>query len=443
MCGTPGQRTHGQCLNYLRASGRTVRLLVNLQRPRVEWKRIVLGFPDPILPPGTQAYIKPFVQLMHGYHSSTRSLPGTPLSCYNILMGENGAPPMVSIIVPAYNAERFLRASLDSIVAQTFADREILFMDDASTDSTGEIARSYGERIRYYRQPRNRGQFGNVDDGIARARGKYIAVYHADDIYSPEIVAREVEFLEKYPDAGLVFAMEIFIDAEGRETGRLELPPEIPLDRPFDYATALNALLCYKNCIFPAPSSMVRAEVYRTAGPYRGAEYPVAGDFEMFFRMARTHRAGILGEHLFRYRWGHGNADQMDRLLRTGVEPFFAIVDEHLAAGGLALARPESLAAFRARRAEDAIMRAVNCYILGRQAEMPGILQQGTPALLLSSGKIQRYRLTLLYFVLSGLARLPHIAAVARAFRRRWYGRVSDAAFENALLSRAAATTLC
>jgi hypothetical protein len=331
--------------------------------------------------------------------------------------------PRVSIVVPAYNAERFLRASLDSILGQTYAAREILLMDDASTDGTEAIARSYGDRIRYHRQERNRGQFDNVDDGIALARGEYVAVYHADDVYLPEIVAREAAFLTAHPEVGAVFAPEIFIDAEGRERGRLKLPPSIRTDEPLDYATVLNTLLCYKNCIFPGPSSMVRASVYRTIGLYRAREYPVAADFEMFFRISRSYRVAILGEHLFRYRWGHGNADQMDRRLRTTREPYFAIIDEHLAAGGTALARRESLAAHRAHLAEDALMRAVNCYVLRRQSEISPILRETSLNAILGSSKVQRYRLSVLYFVLMGLAWLPHLNLAERLFRHRWSSR--------------------
>ncbi|HEY1754529.1 MAG TPA: glycosyltransferase [Bryobacteraceae bacterium] len=329
--------------------------------------------------------------------------------------------PLVSIVVPAYNAERFLRASLDSIIGQTYPAIEILVMDDASTDGTGEIARSYGDRITYHRQPQNRGQFGNVDDGVARARGKYIAVYHADDVYLPEIVARETAFLEAHPGAGAVFAIEIFIDGDGRERGRLELPPEVHGRELLDYATVLNTLLCYKNRIFCGPSSMIRASVYRSIGPYRGREFPVAGDFEMFLRIARKHPVGILDQHLMRYRWGHGNADQMDRRLRTTEEPYFSIMDEHLREGGLSMARRDALAAHEAHRAEDALMRSVNCYILDRRASMKPILREISLRQILGSPKVQRYRLSALYLGLLALARLPYVPAVARLFRNRWY----------------------
>lgn len=348
--------------------------------------------------------------------------------------------PLVSIVVPAYNAARFLRASLDSIVGQTYQNKEIILMDDGSRDETSEIAQSYGERITCYRQPQNRGQFGNVNDGIRLARGEYVAVYHSDDIYHPEIVAREVAFLEGHPGTAAVFAMEIFMDAEGAERGRLKLPPEIPLDTPLGYEQILNILLRYKNCIFPAPSSMIRAAVYRGMEPYRGDQYTVAADFEMFFRIAREYSVAILGEHLFRYRWGHGNADQMDRLLRTAPEPYFEIMDAHLSRGGRALAREDALLAHEAHRGEDAVMRAINCYILGRNRDITAILAETSPMRLLSSPKVQRIRLTVLYGLLLMLAGLPHVAQMARLFRRRWYSRVTDAAIEKARKLRTGVT---
>ncbi|MDQ3685332.1 MAG: glycosyltransferase, partial [Acidobacteriota bacterium] len=114
----------------------------------------------------------------------------------------NESLPLVSIIVPVFNGEKYVRESLDSIVGQTYPHLEILVMDDASTDATPGIIAGYGDRVTSYRQPRNRGQFQNVNDGIGMARGEYIAVYHADDVYEPRIVEREVDFLERHTEAG-------------------------------------------------------------------------------------------------------------------------------------------------------------------------------------------------------------------------------------------------
>ena len=136
-------------------------------------------------------------------------------------------PPLVSVVVPVFNGARYLRSSLDTILAQTYPRVEVLVMDDASTDETPAILASYGDRLRHIRQPENRGIYGNTNDGIAAAEGNYIAFYHADDLYDPEIVAAEVDYLERHPAAGAVFCKDILIDPEGREVLRVELPEEV------------------------------------------------------------------------------------------------------------------------------------------------------------------------------------------------------------------------
>src|SRR5262249_59393405 len=94
------------------------------------------------------------------------------------------------------------RESLDSILAQTYRPIEVLVADDASTDETPEILASYGSAIRTLRQQRNKGIYDNVNGGIAMAKGEWIAVYHADDVYPPENVEREAEVLRRHPQAG-------------------------------------------------------------------------------------------------------------------------------------------------------------------------------------------------------------------------------------------------
>ena len=107
--------------------------------------------------------------------------------------------PLVSIVVPVWNGERHLRESLDSILDQTYPRIEVIAVDDASTDSTPEILESYGERIRVLRQPATRGIYGNANDGIAAANGDLIGVFHADDVYLPGMVEREVNWLVAHP----------------------------------------------------------------------------------------------------------------------------------------------------------------------------------------------------------------------------------------------------
>ncbi|HVF10570.1 MAG TPA: glycosyltransferase [Abditibacteriaceae bacterium] len=331
--------------------------------------------------------------------------------------------PLVSIIVPVFNGAQFLRESLDSIVAQTYPRLEITVMDDASTDSTPDIIASYGDRVQCHRQPQNRGIYANMNDGIALARGEYIAIYHADDVYDPSIVEREVAFLQRHPEAGAVFCKDIFIDSTGRELGQLELPPEVRGGRPLDYRIIFNALLTHKNRILRCPSCMVATAVYHDVGTYRQQEFFNTSDVEMYLRIARQYPVGILEEHLFRYRRGHGNSGQRYRHLRTDQERFFKIMDLYLKQGGRAVATPEALSAYEAHRAEDGLMRVVSHYILGHGQEAGAVLRQVRPHRLLASARIQRGRLLVLYLALQFLTRLPRISFLADLFYRRWHDK--------------------
>lgn len=328
--------------------------------------------------------------------------------------------PLVTILVPVFNGERYLRESLDSILSQTYPRIEIIVMDDASTDSTPEIVASYADRVKYYRQSHNRGIYENVNDGIATASGEFIATYHADDIYDPLIVEREVAFLERYPEAGAVFCQDTFIDPQGRMRGQLNIPPEVRGNRPLPYSIVFNALLKYKNVFLTCPSSMVRASVYRDVGVYRQAQFRNTSDLEMWLRIARKHPIGVLEDYLFRYRYGHGNSAQRYRRLRTDPERCFTIMDLYLAQGDSALATPEALAGHEAHRAEDNLMRTVNSYILGELGQAQTILRQVHPRKILESPTVQRTRLLILYGALQCLLRLPRINFVAELFYRRW-----------------------
>ena len=331
------------------------------------------------------------------------------------------AVPMVSVIIPVFNGEKYLRESLDSIVNQTYPNIEILVMDDASTDSTSEIIADYGEKVGSIRQPQNKGQFGNVNDGIARSKGKYTAIYHADDIYDSKIVENEVGFLEKNTACGAVFCYDIFVNAEGCEYGRLTVPDEFRTKSCFDYKTILNGILRYKNRFLPTPGAMVRTAVYQELGTFRGEEYQIASDLDMWLRIARKHDIGILHQYLFSYRHGHENSSQVYYRLRTEEERHFLILDEHLANGGSDLAMPETLAAHKAHRAEDNLMVAINHYIVGNNSEARKVLSKVDAGRIFASPVVQRGRLLLLLSVLHVLLRIPRIQFFADMFYRRWH----------------------
>jgi len=332
--------------------------------------------------------------------------------------------PLVSIVVPVWNGERYLRESLDSILGQSYPRLEVIAVDDASTDATPEILESYEDRIRVLRQSATRGIYGNANDGIAVASGELVGVFHADDVYLPEIVEREVDWLLAHPDAGAVYCSVIFVDGDGREFGRLELPPEVRGGRPLDYRAVLNTMLSRKGTFLPCPTAIVRAHVYRELGGYRDDTPPNATDLEMWLRIARSYPIGVLEDQLLLYRRGHGSSSERYQRLRTGQERFFEVVDLELdAEGGRAVAAPDALAAFEAHRAVDKVLRAVNHYILGAREDALSLLREVPLRTLAASPRIQRGRMLALALGLHVLLRLPRVSAVARLFERHWHGQ--------------------
>jgi glycosyltransferase involved in cell wall biosynthesis len=109
----------------------------------------------------------------------------------------------VSVVIPAYNAERYLREAIDSVLGQTHQDLELIVVDDGSTDSTPAILASYGERIRVVTQP-NRGVCTARNVGIAAATGEYVAFADADDIQFPFRLAAQARVLDAMPSAAIV-----------------------------------------------------------------------------------------------------------------------------------------------------------------------------------------------------------------------------------------------
>lgn len=132
---------------------------------------------------------------------------------------EHDQPPRVSIGLPVYNGERYLAETLNSLLAQTFSDVELVVCDNASTDATQEICRSYAAkdaRIRYVRNKANIGGSRNFRLAFTLARGNYFRWAASDDLCAPKLIERCVEILDTRPDVVMAYPKTRIIDAESR-----------------------------------------------------------------------------------------------------------------------------------------------------------------------------------------------------------------------------------
>ena len=142
--------------------------------------------------------------------------------------------PTVSICMPVYNGENFVADAIDSILAQTFGDLELIVTDNASTDLTEAIVRGYAARdprVRYIRNPANIGAAENYNLGFRLSCGRYIKWAAHDDVLSEDFVARTVAILERDPAVSIAFGRVVFIDETGRpRTSKRQTMPEIVED---------------------------------------------------------------------------------------------------------------------------------------------------------------------------------------------------------------------
>jgi glycosyltransferase involved in cell wall biosynthesis len=185
--------------------------------------------------------------------------------------------PKVSVILPVYNAEKYLKEAIDSVLLQTFSDFELLVVNDGSTDGSEHIIRGYNdERIRYIRNEKNCGLIYTLNRAVAEAKGEYIARMDADDICFAERLERQSLWLDEHPGTAIVASFNVIIDEHGTECGYSEK------DRRFVSADEIRKRMPVENCL-THPSIMGRAGIFK-AYPYSFAQ-PNIEDYDLWLRL--------------------------------------------------------------------------------------------------------------------------------------------------------------
>lgn len=200
--------------------------------------------------------------------------------------------PLVSVLMPVHNGERYLAGALDSILAQTLRDFELIVVDDGSTDRTPEIIDRYARRdgrVRVYRQE-NQGIPAARNKCLDLATGRYFAWMDSDDVALPARLQKQVEFMDAHPEVGVCGTWVKTIGAAAGQVWRY----------PADDAT-LRSMLVF-NPPFANTSTFVRREALEAAGLRFDLSFPQAQDYDLWARAAQHTRLANLPEVLVLYR---------------------------------------------------------------------------------------------------------------------------------------------
>jgi glycosyltransferase involved in cell wall biosynthesis len=202
--------------------------------------------------------------------------------------------PKVSVVMPVYNGERFLRDSLDSVFAQTFQDFETLCVDDGSTDRSAAILQQYGPRIRTVRQE-NAGQSAARNAGVALARGRYIAFLDQDDLWYPSKLMSQIAAIEANPHVILVHCDFDRID----EQGQMVQEGVGVTERASALASSMGQLIG-EALIFPS-AMMIRKDGYERSGGFHSALQGFE-DFDLIARLKQQGEFVMVEERGMAYR---------------------------------------------------------------------------------------------------------------------------------------------
>lgn len=214
-------------------------------------------------------------------------------------------PPLVSVLMPVYNGEAYIRETMDSILSQSFREFEFIIVNDGSTDDTEPILQGYTDnRIRYVRNSVNKGLIASLNTGLQLARGEYVARIDADDIADRDRLRMQLEFLLKHPDHGLCGTYYKVIDEAGRVVEEVKLP-----STPEEAST----FLAFGNC-FCHSSIMIRASLLRELR-YRDA-YEVCEDYDLWYRAAQKSKVSNLPVFATKYRIHGRNVSLVKKTLQ-------------------------------------------------------------------------------------------------------------------------------
>jgi len=220
-------------------------------------------------------------------------------------MSLSAEKPLVSVIIPAYNAERFLMTTLDSVFAQTYSNLQVIVINDASTDSTAEVLKNCSDpRLQIISLKCNRHAAYARNAALPFVKGEYIAYLDSDDLWHPEKIEKQIYFLEEHPQYGACFTWASIIDENG-EPRAIDDPDSIWLHRAFHQPHRMQKEhllhMLTKGNFLSSSSSVIRSKIIHEIGG-QNVSLVQLHDFEHWIRLLSKYDIYILCEELTAYR---------------------------------------------------------------------------------------------------------------------------------------------
>ena len=214
--------------------------------------------------------------------------------------------PLVSVLMTAFNREKYIGEAIESVIASTYKNWELIIVDDCSSDRTVEIARSYevkDDRIKVYINEKNLGDYPNRNRAASYAKGKYLKYVDADDLIYPYGLVQLVSYMEKFPEAGYGLCS---LEQDKKGIFPFQLSPIDAYRRHY-----FNQSLFHK-----APlSSIIKKEAFDAVGGFSGKQH--IGDFELWHRLSQEYPVVLMPHGIV---WHREHEDQQMNDNRT--DPF-------------------------------------------------------------------------------------------------------------------------
>ena len=214
--------------------------------------------------------------------------------------------PKVSIIIPVYNGSNYLKEAIDSAIAQTYKNIEIIVVNDGSNDdgATEEIAKSYGNKIRYFKKE-NGGVATALNLGIKKMTGEYFSWLSHDDVYYPEKVEKQISVTKDCKVATIIYSDVEYIDNQSRKISKTSYGTKC------DKKQLSSGLFLVTNGMANGCSLLINKSLFKTYGLFN-EELKTSNDYDMWFRMLRTSPVKFIPETLIKYRLHENQGTRTD-----------------------------------------------------------------------------------------------------------------------------------